>query len=424
MPWLYTLVAYLLFVVLFPLLLLSSKTRRGIRARFGYYKHDTLLHVGGPRVWLHGASAGDLLALLPIARELRHLRPDVVFIVSTMTNTGALVAQQRFADAALTTFLPYDLPGATARAVKTLRPDLLVLEYTEIWPSLIRAAKQGGARLALTNGRFAQRRLPRYRLLFRLTGNPLVSLDLLLMREEVEAVRARALGAPPERVQVTGNTKFDALVHSIPESDDAAFVGALGLGERPPTLVAGSTHEGEEAILLNIYSVLRREVPNLRLVLAPRYIDRAPRLVALAEAAGHDAALRSKGAPGTASVLVLDTIGELTAAYRLATVVFVGGSFVRRGGQNILEPAACGKPVLFGPRMENFRDSVQVLLGRGGIQVRDAAGLTRVLRELFTRPEQAIELGHLAKAAVSQVRGASARNAALLATLLPPAERD
>ena len=184
--------------------------------------------------------------------------------------------------------------------------------------------------------------------------------------------------------------------------------------------MCGSTHEGEEGPLLDVYATLRRELADLRLVLAPRYVERSARVLALARERGLPSRLRSEPG-GNEAVVVLDTIGELVRVYQLATVVFVGGSFTRRGGQNILEPAACGKPVLFGPRMENFQDSVQVLVGRGGLQVRDPAALLRILRDLLGRPEELRTLGQLAREAVSAVRGASARDARLIADLVPEA---
>src|SRR5439155_14958996 len=215
----------------------------------------------------------------------------------------------------------------------------------------------------------------------------------------------------------TGNTKFDALAVSVPDEPDESLRAALGLG-RERLWVCGSTHEGEEGGLLRVFASLRREHPDLRLLLAPRYIERAGRVLAMARSMGLRARLRSH-AGGAEPVIILDTIGELVRAYQLATLVFVGGSFGRRGGQNILEPAACGKPVLFGPRMENFQDSVQVLVGRGGLQVRDAVALLRLMRDLLARPDEIRKLGELAREAVSSVRGASARDARLIADLLP-----
>ncbi len=412
-------VEYLIFWLMLPFLLLHPRVRQGIRFRLGLYD-GVAVPRGGPRIWLHGASAGDVLGLVPIVRELKALRPDARVIVSSITDSGASMARQKLVPeglAELVTFLPYDLPGACRRAIAALRPDVLVLEYTELWPQLIHAAAAAGVKLALTNGRLRPRNVPRYRLLFGLAGNLLERFDVLMMRADDEAERALLLGAPDDRVHVTGNTKFDALAVSVPPAEDAALRQALALG-RERLWVCGSTHEGEEGRLLHVYSILRKEYPDLRLLIAPRYIERAHRVLGLARSMGLVGRLRSAGG-GPAPVIVLDTIGELVRAYQLATVVFVGGSFGRRGGQNILEPAACGKPVLFGPRMENFQDSVQVLVGRGGLQVKDPVALLRLMRDLLARPEEIRKLGELARDAVSSVRGASARDARLIAELLP-----
>ena len=415
---LYVLLSTLLFVVISPLLLLARKTRRGLLERFGFYRPDVLPEGGWPRVWLHGASAGDLQALSPMIARFRERFPDARIFLTTITDTGRAMAEQRLrtgVDGVV--YAPWDLPGATRRSMRALRPDLLVLEYAEIWPNLIHAARAAGTRVVLTNGRFSPERLRGYRTLFAVFGNPLTGLDLLLMREDEEAERALSLGAPLDRVWVTGNTKFDGLAVPGPSPEDEALRTALGLPADALVLMGGSTHEGEEEILLSVWQRLREAHPALRLVLAPRYVDRAGRVQALAQARGVEAG-RRKGGPAGAPVMVLDTIGELARAYRLATVVFVGGSFTPRGGQNILEPAAQGRPVLFGPRMENFRDSVQVLLGRGGIQVADAEQLYKVLSELLGRPDVLANLGNLAAQSVRQVSGASQRNVDLVARLL------
>lgn len=416
---LYVLLTWVAFPVLFPVLVLMKKTRDGVLQRFGFYPAGLLPPPGRPRIWLHGASAGDLLALSPMIDRLRARFPEAKVVVSTMTNTGHLMARERLKksiDAVV--YAPWDLFGATRRAVRALAPDLLVLEYTEIWPNLIRAARRSGAKVALTNGRFSAKHLGRYRALFTAIGNPLADVDLLLMREDEEAERALQLGAAQARVLVTGNTKFDALVPLAQSADDRVLRSALGLPETARVWICGSTHEGEEELLFGAYKRLVADAPDLRLVVAPRYLERAERVAQLAREAGLHVGLRSQGNPEGAPVVVLDSIGELGRAYRLATLVFVGGSFTQRGGQNILEPAAHGKPVLFGPRMENFRDSVQVLVGRGGIQVNDVEHLVRVLGELLSRPESIDSLGTLAHNAVRQVSGASDRNVEALARLL------
>jgi 3-deoxy-D-manno-octulosonic-acid transferase len=404
-------------VLAFPVLFFHPKLREGKKLRLGFYPPGFALGKGSPRIWLHGASAGDLLSLQPMMAELKARMPGCCIIATSMTGSGFAIARERIPEADVVSYVPWDLPGATRRAVATLRPDLLVLEYTEIWPNLIRAAHRAGVKIALTNGRFDAEKLPRYRALFRLIGNPLRALDLFLMRTDDEAERALALGAPVDRVWVTGNTKFDALVLPRPDEPDAALRAALGLPEGAPVLMAGSTHDGEEELLFGVYRALLGSFPDLRLVVAPRYVERVPRVLALAAERGLTARTRTAGS-GPAQVAVLDTIGELRGAYRLATVVFVGGSFVSRGGQNILEPAAQAKPVLFGPHMENFKDSVQTLVGRGGIQVNGPEQLVKVAHDLLERPAKIAELGALARQAVLSIRGASARNVDHLLTLL------
>ena len=417
---LYVLASWLAFWLVVPFLSVFRKTRDGFRQRLGFYPPGLLPSGGGPRLWLHGASAGDLLALSPMVDRLRARFPTAKIIISTITNTGFLMGRDKLlkqVDAVV--YAPWDTWGATRRAVKAIAPDLLVLEYAEIWPNLIRAAKTSGAKVALTNGRFSTRNLPRYRAFFQLIENPLLDIDVFLMREDEEAERALSLGAPKDRVLVTGNTKFDALAPSAEAAEIPNLRHMLGLPQTGARVwIIGSTHEGEEDILLGVYRRLLETSPDLKLIIAPRYLERADRVRGLVEAAGLAVALRSKGNTTGAPVVVLDSIGELASAYKLATIVFVGGSFTLRGGQNILEPAAQGKPVLFGPHMENFRDSVQVLVGRGGIQVNDAEHLTTVMRELLGRPASIDALGEMARTQVRQISGASDRTVEVLSHML------
>jgi 3-deoxy-D-manno-octulosonic-acid transferase len=417
---LYAIASYLLFLVGLPVLLWHPKLRHGVPFRLGFYRRSFDLGHGSPRIWLHGASAGDLLSLQPMMKELKARLPGCCIIVTTITNSGLAMARKKLVEADVICHAPYDLFGATRRAVAALRPDLLVLEYTEIWPNLIRAARKANVRIALTNGRFNPAKLSRYRTFFRVISNPLRRIDCFLMRSDEEAERALALGAAPDRVWVTGNTKFDALVLDGAAGREEALRVDMGLDPARPVFMAGSTHEGEEELLLAVYASLRARHPGLQLVIAPRYVERAGRIMALAVDAGLPVRLRSGGVgAGHADVTILDTIGELAAAYRLATLVFVGGSFVTRGGQNVLEPAAQGKPVLFGPHMENFKDSVQVLQGRGGLQVQSPDQLLKVADELLSRPDQIEELGALARSSVGAIRGASARNVEHMLSILP-----
>src|SRR6266536_5848698 len=202
----------------------------------------TTLFRSHPRIWLHGASAGDLLSLQPMMAELKRRMPGCCIVVTTITNSGLAMARKKLAEADVVLYAPYDLPLATRRAMRRLAPDLLVLEYTEIWPNLIRAARRAGARIVLTNGRFNPAKMSRYRFFFRAISNPLRRIDCFLMRSDEEAERVLALGAAPDRVWVTGNTKFDALVLDGASGKDEALRAEMGLARGRPVLMAGSTH--------------------------------------------------------------------------------------------------------------------------------------------------------------------------------------
>jgi 3-deoxy-D-manno-octulosonic-acid transferase len=357
-----------------------------------------------------------LNALSPVIEQLRELEPECTLIVSTMTNSGEEMAHRRLESLVEgITFLPYDLPGATKKAVEAIRPDLLVLEYTEIWPNLITAVTDDGGAVALTNGRLNESLMSRYRWFFKISGSPLDHFDLLLMRTEAEAERALSLGASRDRVFVTGNTKFD-LLGSEPEPDQVEELRqSFSVGDER-ILVAGSTHEGEERGLLEVFQRLRAVEPSLRMIIAPRYPERADKILGLVRELGFRGVRRTICTPESpsgpdADVLVVDTVGELMTVYRLATLVVVGGSFIKRGGQNILEPAAQGKPVLYGPSMMNFVDSVEVLQGRGGLQVSDFDELHDLSQALLREPAEISKLGEMAQTAVRRVSGASRKNA-------------
>jgi 3-deoxy-D-manno-octulosonic-acid transferase len=410
MRFLYSALSYVAHGALAPVLLGHPKLKEGVRERLGLEPMKGL--ATGEHVWFHGASAGDLLALKPTIRQLQELDPKVVPMVSMITNSGRRMGEREFKDLPLR-YAPYDMPFSTRRAMREVAPKLLVLEYTELWPSFISAAKEVGAKVALHNGRFSAKNLSNYKLMFRAIGNVLDDIDLFLMRDEEEAARAVKLGARYDHVFVTGNTKFDNLRESGPLPASIEEVRKiLGWSPSDPVWVWGSTHEGEEELLFSGYKQLKARWPKLRLIVAPRYVERAKKVKDLLHGT-----LRSAPQAG-ADVLVVDTIGELFDWYGLATLVFIGGSFVSRGGQNILEPAAHGKPVTFGPHMENFADSVQILLGRGGTQVSSPEQLTRVTQELLERPSEIEKLGELAHDAVMSVRGAAKRNAERLLALL------
>ena len=416
-----TCMSYLFFIVALPFLLTHPKLRQGLRVRLGL---DNPIPARRPhnqpnpcRIWMHGASAGDVLALLPTVRALKGARQDLDVVISTTTNSGRAMAERQGDLFLAVTYFPYDIPYAVRRALRHIDPDVLVFEYTELWPQLVRTAARRKIPMVLHNGRLSERSKRRYKWLFGLTGNLLEHLSLLLMRDADEAERVLSLGAPPRRVHITGNTKFDSVAARPSQAKIDELARHIAFPPGAPVWVAGSTHDGEEEIILDVYHRLRRTSPSLRLVLAPRYTERCERIATYVARRGLSSRLRSRAGP-PADVFILNTIGELSTCYALATLVFVGGSFVARGGQNILEPAGCGKPVLFGPFMHNFADSVQVLLGRGGIQVANGEQLYRVMADLLAHPAHRQELGDTAHAQVGNVRGAAQRNALLIGALL------
>ena len=417
MRWLRLLITYPLFAVIFPILLLHPKLRQGQRHRFGLHPEVPSRDPNEPRIWLHGASAGDILAVQPTAAALRLAHPRATLIATSVTNSGRAMLDLHKDLFDHVGFIPWDLPGSVSRAFDALNPSIIVLEYAELWPELLLEAKRRGTKVVLQNGRFAGGRLNRYQDLFRLTGNMLTWLDLLLMRDPTEKDRALQLGADAERVHVTGNTKLDHTTKLNDTGTTSKFYEALGIAADSLVLVAGSTHDGEEEALLDIFSNLLKTCPELTLIIAPRYIERSERLRNLAVRRGLTARLRS-AEPTPTQVIVLDTLGELASVYGCATLVFVGGSLVDRGGHNIIEPAQYGCPVLFGPHMGNVEDSVQLLLGRGGIQVSNAPQLGKVLSDLLSRKEEREELGNLARQQVEQARGAATRNAEFISNLL------
>jgi 3-deoxy-D-manno-octulosonic-acid transferase len=426
----YQLVAALLALLALPFFAFHPRLRTNLKERLGWMPASLTRPRGAEdsgtplRIWLHGASAGDLVTLVPLALSLKKEAEEPFILASALTATGIKMARDRQEIFDAVVSQPLDAWGAPLRAMRHLRPDVLVLEYAELWPGLIRAARRVGARVVLANGRIAPRSVPRYRLLSRLIGGLLENLDLCLMRNAEEAERAVAAGARVDRVRVTGNTKFDALSGPAPLEAIAELRAHFAITDADLIWTCGSTHEGEEAILLDVFEKMRAHHPRLRLLLAPRYPERGPKVVALAQARAFSTHMRSRekagagAAPEKADVMVLDTMGELKPAYALADVVFVGGSMVPRGGQNILEPAAESRPVLFGPLMEAQKDLVEVLQGRGGIQVRDPVHLTKVLEGLLGHDEERQNLGRMAARTVAEIRGASLKNAHAILSLL------
>ncbi len=343
----------------------TGKYLRTFRERMGRFAAPAPAVVPGG-IWIHAVSVGEVLAARPLVAALRERFPGRSVFVSTTTVTGNAVAQKSLRDVEALFYAPFDFTGPVQRVLDRLQPALLVLVETEIWPNLIHEARRRGTRIALVNGRISPRSFPRYRLVRSLLRRVLAEVDLFLMQGDAHAARIRDLGAPADRVHVTGNLKFDAL--EAPRTAEA-LSRLVEAGDRP-LLVAGSTVSGEEALVLEAYRAIRERVPDAGLIVAPRHPERFAEVPALVEAAGFRCVRRTTLAPGgfaDGSVLVLDTLGELAQVYPLATVVFVGGSLVPAGGHNVLEAAVAGKAVVVGPHMENFQEIADQFRAEGAL---------------------------------------------------------
>jgi len=365
--------------------------------------------------WLHGSSVGEARLVNAVATQLRRRAPRDPVAVSAFTATGrAALTGPPLTDRVF--YLPLDIPGYPARLIGALRPRSLTLLETEIWPNLIRACAGGGVPVAVVNGRLSPDRMARYRRFAGLYRPVLAALQAVGAQSQEDAARFEELGVSGHRIVVTGNLK-----HDLPPapSGPAAWRGRLGLTQQP-VWVAGSTAEGEDEFVLRAFLEVRRSVPDLVLVLAPRHPRRCAAVADLVERAGLALRNLSSASPAgaTPDVWLVDTLGDLGALYGVATVAFVGGSLVPVGGHNLLEPAQLAVPVLFGPHVDHVAAMARELLDcGGGIQVAGAAELAETMSGLLRDGARRARLGGQARAMVEANRGALDRSVDLVLRL-------
>jgi 3-deoxy-D-manno-octulosonic-acid transferase len=378
-------------------------------------------------IWIHAVSVGEVLAARALLPALRERYPHLRLVLSTTTATGQQVAaaQARPVDALF--YFPLDLPWSVGRTLDALAPRLFLTIETEIWPNVLRACRARGIATALVNGRISSRSFPRYRLIRGVMRRVLGDVDWFGMQGDESARRIVALGADPGRVTVTGNLKFDAVdsAAAVPDLEGRdAVLRHFRLPPERPVIVAASTLRGEDVPVLEAFERARVRHPGTLLVIAPRHPARFDEVVALAASRGHRVVRRTAlplDAEPPADVVVLDTIGELARVFRLATVVFVGGSLVEAGGHNVLEPAVFGKPILFGPHMQNFGEIAAAFLAAdAAVQVKSPGELAGAVEALLGDPARRARLGTAARALLDVHRGAKDRTLAALAALLPP----
>lgn len=373
---------------------------------------------GGPRIWLHAVSAGEVMAAQPVLEALRAALPSARIAMSSVTAAGMSLAR-RSCQADAFFYLPLDEPGCMGRALARLRPQLLVVTEKELWPNLLGLSRLSGVKVLVVNGRVSDRMMKRARWA-RGFVQWLYSLpNRFCVQSEQDARRLRRLGLPDHRVTVSGHTKVDSL--AAPGSSPAERLASdLGISGDEVWVVAGSTHAGEEQAALAAFRRLRSAVPRARLLLAPRHLERVPAVAALVAAQGWPVARRSEGRPASPeAIVVLDTMGELRDAYRSAAVAFVGGTLVPVGGHNLLEPTAAGRAVLFGPHTENCSDVADLVVESGvGFRVRDADDLAQQLIRIAGDPRLRVDIAAAARVLIARQRGAARRCAEVACALL------
>ena len=337
---------------------------------------DSLKADGRPTIWIHSCSVGETLSVQPLAHALAERFPEARLVFSTITKTGQAIAQERFAKYGVgnSFYFPIDLASIANKVLDHIQPQMLITIDTEIWPNVLHETKKRGAAVVMVNGRISAQSFQYYRWVRPLLGPVFQNYNLLLMKSREDAERIQQMGAPPSRIKISGNIKYDRnlVEKEVSEVQASAMDTSLALtATDAPLIVAGSTHESEEAVLLDVLKRVR-QTPSLeatRLLLVPRHPERFAPVAQLAEKAGWRVKRRSDPSPGTptADVLVLDTLGELATAYQFATVVFVGGTLIPHGGQSIMEPAVYAKPIVIGPSMKNFPQIIDDFIERGGI---------------------------------------------------------
>ena len=374
-------------------------------------------------VWLHAVSVGEVNLLAPLLKMIEQQRPEWECVVSTTTTTGMELARKKYAKYTVF-YCPLDFSWAVKEAMRRIRPDVLVLAELELWPNLIRAAKKRGVRVAVVNGRLGEKSFRGYRRIRPLVGRLMRQIDLVAVQDETYAERFRTLGARPEAVHVTGSMKYDGAKTDRNNPATQKLAALAGFAEDDIVLLAGSTQEPEEAMVLETFRRLSQQWPRLRLVLVPRHPDRFEAVAKLLESSGvpwqRRTTLHCEAASGN-RILLVDVVGELGAWWGTAHIAYVGGSMGSRGGQNMIEPAAYGAAVSFGPNTWNFRDIVAAMLDRdAAVVVQDGKQFTQFVRRCLEEPEYTAKLGQSAQAMVLDQLGATERTLQLLEKNVEP----
>ncbi len=417
----------LITIILFPFLMFvffNGKYRKHLTERLGFISDECLNQLCvKPKIWIHAASLGEVKVADSIISALKKILPDCSVILSTITEHGRNLAVEMLGNQAQVIYAPIDLFLSVRKALHRINPDVLIFLETEIWPSWIIEAHMAGIRIVLLNGRISKRSLKRYRLFKPVLKNILSYFDILSMISEEHKRHIELIGADPEKVVVTGNAKYDMLIHKTVSGMHEEIRRLLDIGFDTPVIVAGSTRTGEEEIIIEAYKKIVEHFSESVLILAPRHIERVKDIIELLQKEGLKYHLRSEfRLPGTIrnhNILVIDSYGELFNFYSAADIAFCGASLVPLGGQNPLEPAAWGIPVFHGPYMDDFLDAMNLLKKYdASVEVTGPKDLAEKLVYYLNNPVLLREKGLSGKKALMENEGSSVRNANIIVQII------
>ncbi|MBU0605551.1 MAG: 3-deoxy-D-manno-octulosonic acid transferase [Candidatus Omnitrophica bacterium] len=418
-------IAFFIFSVFYiPTLIFKGKLHKDFLERFGIYgdAKEEALRRTKEVIWIEAVSVGEVALCKSFIPLLKREHPERSIVLSTITRTGNDLARKLFSGDAVVIYFPLDFSYIARRVIRKIHPKLYIMIETEIWPNVLTELRYKRVPSILINGRISDRSFGKYRLVRGFLSRVLKNIAVFCMQSDADAGRIMSLGAASDRVKVTGNMKFDAdLV--ISDKSAAGVKELFGFKAGDEIFVAGSTHGGEEETVVSVYKELTKSFPDLKLVIAPRHVERAPEVENIVKRLGLEAVrmprerdrsssgpdLRGPSAPP--GVLIIDAIGYLNEAYSIAEIVFVGGSLIPHGGQNPIEPAVFGKPVIFGPYMFNFKAVTSALLkGSGALQVKDQKEFLLKADQLLKDKERRATFGRNARNIISENRGATSRN--------------
>jgi len=423
MQFLYNIAAILVVILIIPVFMIRSVREKGfverIRQSLGIFPEHALDKVAKKHcIWVHAASVGEIVATSPLIKEFHKEFPQTPILVSVVTTSGYEMANRIIKDADAIIYFPLDLPFLAGRVLRRIHPRVFLPVETELWPNFLKTARQMHIPVMMVNGRISDRSVKQYKYLNSLLTDMIGTVTKFAMQSDIDADYIMRLGAPPELVTVTGNTKFDQTYTDVSPEEKAAIIHEMGLENAEGILLAGSTHRGEEDFVLKAFKALREKHDKAKLVIAPRELLRTQEVIHLCKRAGFTVTTRTKQqekGPQDADIVILDTIGELGKVYSVGDVVYVGGSLITHGGHNILEPAAHGKAIIVGHYMFNFKDTHALFKKREAcITVNNAQELANEVVNLFDDEAYRQRLEKETLAIVGENKGASRKSAIIL----------